>query len=116
MSNKAADQISIDDVLSAATGSEEVQSIKTATKRAGRPRRATEKASERVVIYFTPSQLEEIEEHCYKTKQKVGTFVKDVFFAHFAGEKRKGTAVEKFIDRLSEEELGRVVKEYLKSR
>jgi len=116
MSTKNTDQISIDDVLSAASGSEEVQSIKTATKRAGRPRQKEERATERLVIYLTPGQLEEIEEHCFTTKQKVSTFVKDVFFEAFKGEKRKANAVGRFIDRLDEKELGMVVKEYLKSK
>jgi len=117
MKSETIEQLSIDDVLNAKkTNGEEVQTIKTATKRAGRPRKSTERASERVVIYFTPSQLEEIETHCHRTKQKVGTFIKDVFTSNFGGEKKKGREIDKFIDRLGEEEIGKVFKDFLKSR
>jgi guanylate kinase len=106
-------EITIDDVLKNAGKSEEVQSIKTATKRAGRPPKGSSAATKRVVIYLTPEQLEEIEDHCHKTRQKVGTFIKETFFEGFKGEKKEANEIEKFIENLNEREIGEVVKNYL---
>jgi len=109
--------ITIDDVLKDVNKNEEVQSIKTASKKAGRPKKEGERASERVVIYLTPSQLKELEDYCHETRQKVGTFIKDTFFEKFYGEKKEEKDIfEEFIERLDEREIGELIKKYLMAK
>ena len=108
-------EITIDDMFEATESTEEVQSVKTSTKRAGRPRNTEEKADKRVVIYLTPSQLEEVEEYCFRSKKKVGTYIREVFFKEFFENSGDDLdAVSNFIDKLDEKKLGKIVKNYLK--
>ena len=105
--------MTIDDMFDAVEGTEEMQTVKTATKDAGRPRKdPDEVANKRVVLYFTPPQLEEVEEVCFRSKQKVGTFIKDTFFNEF-GESSEATQDEitRFINNVDEKKLGEIVKQ-----
>ncbi len=84
------------------------------TPRAGRPLKDGEKTDKRVVLYFTETQLREIEDHCHSIRQKVGTYIKGIFLNQFDGTKGKSDT-EKFIDNIDEKELGGIIKKYLKS-
>jgi len=105
-------EITIDDVLKSSK-KEDHQKLSTATKRAGRPRQTAEKATNRVTLYLTDSQLEAVENHCHKTKQKIGTYIKDLFFEAFE-KKRSRSDLDRFLSALSEEEIGRLVIDYLR--
>ena len=110
------EEMTVDQILAAAQ-KEEVQSIKTATKRAGRkPKDPRDVADKRVVLYFSENQLEKVEEYCHQTRQRLGTFIKDTFLNAFEGKKDEVGEIQKFIDSLDEEEIGKIVKNYLAGR
>ncbi len=105
---KENDVVTIDAVL---------EDAETVVKKQGRPRDNAEKADKRVVIYLTASQLEDLEEYCFKTKRKVGTYIKETFLDQFyrTAEKDKD-AIKTFVDKIDAEELGKVVKEFLRGK
>lgn len=94
---------------------EKVQSAKNPRgKNVGRkPKDPRDVANKRVVLYFSENQLEKVDEYCHQTRQKLGTFIKDTFLNAFEGKKDEVGEIQKFIDSLDEEEIGRLVKAYL---
>ena len=107
-------EISIDDALNA-TSSEEVQVQNKAKKDAGRPLKGDEKADKRVVVYLTETQMTNVQDHCFRTKQKVSTFIRDTFFQVFdENAEAQQNEIENFIKNISAEKLGDMVKDFLK--
>ena len=109
-------EISLADILN--EEKEEVQTLHAATKRAGRPRAATEKATERVTLYFTKSDLERVEKYCHNERLKVGTFIKDTFFNSFNKKEDEQAEqilnIDKYLSEQDPEELGQMILNYLK--
>jgi len=106
--------INIEDALNAES-TEEVQVQHKATKNAGRPLKEGEKADKRVVIYLTASQLEEVEEYCYRNRKKVGSFIKETFFNTFNETAEKTQSeIDNFVDSVDSEKLGEAIKSFLK--
>ena len=89
-------------------------------RKAGRKTISDEKADQRVTIYLTKKQLNEIENYCFNNRLKVGTYIKDTFFNDF--DKKKGKQkkeildIEKYLGEQSEEKIGRLVLEFLKPK
>lgn len=107
--------LSIDEVLKAATQKEEVQSIKTASKKAGRkPLDPDDRADQRVVLYFSRNQLREIKKAAKRFDKNLGTFIKDTFYEVF--QENQPGEIDKFIESLNEEEIGKLLKTYLSQR
>ena len=109
--------IGIDDVLNDVEKNETIQSLENTTKRAGRKTERGEKADQRVTIYLTKSQLEEVEKFCFNNRLKIGTYIKDVFFETFNNEKRKNELetlnIEKYLKEQNAEKIGKIVLEAL---
>lgn len=105
--------IGIDDVLKDTIQKEQVQSLDRTTKPAGRKTERGEKADQRVTIYLTKSQLDEVEKFCFNNRLKVGTYIKDVFFEVFNNEKRKNEVetlnIEKYLKEQNPEAIGKLV-------
>jgi len=112
--------ISIDDVLNDTKENKQVQQLKHTTKKAGRKVERGEKADQRVTIYLTKSQLDEVEKYCFNNRLKVGTYIKDIFFEVFANEKRKNETeimdINKYLSQQNAEQLGRLIIDYLKPK
>jgi len=110
-------ELTIDDILRNANKNKEVQSIKTASKKAGRkPLDPEKRMDQRVILYFSKKQLEEIEEAANRFDKKLGTFIKDTFYEAFNESKSKIEEIDKFIDSLNEEEIGELIKKYLMAK
>lgn len=107
---KKEDAISFDDIL---PEKEEVQTMKKTAPKRGRPPKQNESANKRVVLYFTPSQLEEVEEYCHQNRIKTGTFVKETFFKAFSGKKEDQDTIKEWVENLDEKEMGALIKAYL---
>lgn len=107
---KKEDAISFDDIL---TDDGEIQTMKKDTPKRGRPPKKEESANKRVVLYFTPSQLEEVDEYCYRNRVKTGTFIKETFFNAFTGKKKDQDIIKEWVNNLDEKEVGALLKTYL---
>jgi len=106
--------IDIEEALSI-TSNEDVQVLDKATKTAGRPLKNGEKAKNRVVIYLTDTQIEEIEYYCYKNRKKIGTYIKELFFSTFYEIKDKEeNNIDNFINNIDSKLLGEKIKNFLK--
>ncbi len=106
--------IKIDDVIKDVEyNSKEIQSLSKTTKKAGRPTNNGEKADQRVTIYLTKTQLEEVEKFCFNNRLKIGTYIKNVFFEVFFNEKRKNENeilnIKKYLQEQNPEQIGKIV-------
>lgn len=105
--------IGIDDVLKNTKEKEQMQTLQSTTKRAGRKMEKGERADQRVTIYLTKSQLDEVEKFCFNNRLKIGTYIKDIFFETFEKEKRKNEieilSIEKYLKEQNPETIGKLV-------
>jgi len=107
------EELSLDDVIANQEKTKNIQTLDSATKRAGRPRQTDEKADQRVTLYFTKSDIEEIEKFCFNERVKVGTYIKDTFLNNFTSDKeiqdKNILDIEKYLNEQNPKELGEAI-------
>ena len=97
---------------------EDVQSLKNVVKqekKVGRPRVDGAVKNKKIVLYLTPEQHDDISDYCHAHRLKVSSYIKDTFFEQFYRELEKSD-IERFIESIDEEKLGRVVKDWLANK
>jgi len=101
--------------LKAAANKKHVTSHDKATKRtAGRKAKPKgEKFDRRTVVYFKEEQFETINEYCDLLNISVNEFIRDTVMEKL-NQQDSEEVIDTFIDGIDAEELGKVVKEFLR--